>query len=180
MPPPIPVELVPHAPEWAAQAAAAGARLAGALGDVLVAVHHIGSTAIPGIAAKPILDLMPEVTDLAALDRRRAAVEALGYRWFGEYGLPGRRYCSLNDPATGRRLIQLHCFASGAPDIARHLAFRDHLRRHPEIARAYEAEKRRARALHPDDSHAYTEEKAAWIRAMEAEALAAWKGERDA
>ncbi len=180
MPAPIPVELVPHAPEWAGRAAAEAARLEGALGDTLVAVHHIGSTAIPGIAAKPIIDLLPEVTALAALDGKRPAIEALGYQWWGEYGIPGRRYCSLSTAATGKRLIQLHFFASGAPDIARHLAFRDHLRRHPEIARAYEAEKRRARDLHPDDSHAYTDEKAAWIRTMEAEALAAWEGEREA
>ena len=179
MPPPLPVELVPHAPEWAGEAAAEAARLKGALGDTLVTVHHIGSTAIPGILAKPILDLIPEVTGLAALDAKREAVEALGYQWWGEYGIPGRRYCSLSDPETGKRLIQLHCFASGAPDIARHRAFRDHLIRHPELARAYEAEKRRARDLHPGDSHAYTDEKAAWIRAIEAEALAAWRGEQE-
>ena len=176
MPPPFAVELVPHAPEWSRQAAAEADRLAGALGDALIVVHHIGSTAIPGIVAKPILDLMPEVPDLAALDRQHAAVEALGYQWFGEYGMPGRRYCVLNDRVTGRRRIQLHCFASGSPDIARHLAFRDYLRRHPDLARAYEAEKHRARDLHPDDSHAYTEEKAAWIRTIEVDALAGWEG----
>ena len=179
MPPPIPVELVPPDPEWAGRAETQTTRLKGALGGVLVTVHHIGSTAIPGIAAKPIIDLIPEVTDLRGLDARRPAVEALGYRWWGEYGIAGRRYCVLNDPETGGRLVQLHCFASGSPDIARHLAFRDHLRRHPQIARAYEAEKRRARDLHPNNSHAYTEEKAAWIRAMEAEALAAGENEQE-
>lgn len=179
MPPPIPVELAPPDPEWAGRAAAEASRLKAALGSVLVAVHHIGSTAIPGILAKPIIDLMPEVTDLRGLDTHREAVEALGYRWWGEYGIAGRRYCVLSDPKTGKRLIQIHCFASGSPDIARHLAFRDHLRRRPAIARAYETEKRRARDLHPDDSHAYTEEKAAWIRAIEAEALAAWENKQE-
>ena len=116
---------------------------------------------------------MPRSTGSARRSR------SLGYEWWGEYGLAGRRYCALSEPETGRRLVQLHCYASGSPDIARHLAFRDHLTRHPGIARAYEAEKRRARELHPDNSHAYTEEKAAWIRTMEAEALAAWKNERE-
>ena len=179
MPPPIPVELAPPDPEWAERAASEASRLKAALGGVLVAVHHVGSTAIPSILAKPIIDLIPEVTDLGGLDAGREAVEALGYSWWGEYGIPGRRYCVLSDAKTGKRLVQLHCFASGSPHIVRHLAFRDHLTRHPEIARAYEAVKRRARDLHPDDLHAYTEEKAAWIRATEAAALGAWENRQE-
>jgi GrpB-like predicted nucleotidyltransferase (UPF0157 family) len=140
------------------------------LGSSLVIVHHIGSTAVPGLAAKPILDLLPLVTDLADLDQQRPCIEALGYQWYGELGIPGRRYCALSDE-TGTRIVQLHFFQADSPQIERHLAFRDYLRAHPEAARAYETEKRRARDLHPHDSHAYTEEKSAWVRATESTAL---------
>jgi GrpB-like predicted nucleotidyltransferase (UPF0157 family) len=114
---------------------------------------------------------MPEVADLRRLDEARARIEALGYGWWGELGLPGRRYCTLNDAETGQRRIQLHCFATGSPEIARHVAFRDYLRAHPELARVYDEEKERCRALHPLDSHAYTDCKSAWIRRIESEAL---------
>jgi GrpB-like predicted nucleotidyltransferase (UPF0157 family) len=113
---------------------------------------------------------MPLVSDLAALDRARSIVEALGYEWHGEFGLPGRRYCTLADEA-GTRLVQLHFFEAGSQQAERHIAFRDYLREHPGIAGAYENEKRRARDLYSDDSHAYTDEKATWIREREAEAL---------
>ena len=176
MPPPIAVVLAPHSPDWAIRAASEAARLKGALGETLVAVHHIGSTAIPGIVAKPVIDLIPEVTRLADLDSAKDRVVALGYEWWGEYGMPGRRYCSLAEAHTGQRIVQLHCFASGSPHIARHLAFRDYLRRRPDVAEAYAAEKRRARDLHPGDSHAYSEAKSAWIRTTEAAALAEWRG----
>ena len=168
-----PVELHPHAPEWAALAAREIGRLAAALGaECLAAVHHIGSTAIPGIRAKPIVDLLGEVTSLAALDEAADLVRGLGYDWRGEFGLAGRRFCTLDDAATGRRLVHLHCYRAGAPDVERHLAFRDHLRARPELARAYEAEKLRCRALWPDDRRAYTEAKSAWIDAVVREALA--------
>jgi GrpB-like predicted nucleotidyltransferase (UPF0157 family) len=173
VPPPIKVELLPPDPAWAERARAEGKALAGALGQVLVTVHHIGSTAIPGIRAKPVVDLMPAVTDLPELDRRRADLEALGYEWWGEYGLPGRRYCTKHDPATGRRIIQLHVYADGSPEIIRHLAFRDFLRKNPDLATAYEAEKLRCQSLHPNDSHAYSDCKNAWIKRIEAEALGA-------
>jgi GrpB-like predicted nucleotidyltransferase (UPF0157 family) len=171
MPPPFIVELVPHDPRWASDAASEVERLARALGAVLVAAHHVGSTAVPGIVAKPILDLMPVVTDLTAFDERRRSVEALGYECWGELGLRGRRYCTLDDTATGRRLVQLHCYAVGSTEIERHLAFRDYLRHRPDIARAYEREKLRCRALHPKDSHAYADCKSPWIVETEAEAL---------
>lgn len=173
MPPPFQVELTPHNPNWAAMAEAESAALAIALGSCLVQVHHVGSTSIPGIHAKPIIDLLPVVSSLAELDRRRSDIEALGYQWWGEYGLPGRRYLTKSDPTTGRRLTQAHCFLQGSPEITRHLAFRDHLRARPDLAQAYDREKRRCRDAHPNDSHAYGDCKARWINAVESEALSA-------
>jgi GrpB-like predicted nucleotidyltransferase (UPF0157 family) len=149
-----------------------------ALGPIIVTVHHIGSTSVPGLAAKPIIDLMPLVTDLADLDRDRLRVEALGYGWHGEFGIQGRRYCTLSDEA-GARIVQLHFFRADSPQVERHIAFRDYLRAHPEAAGAYEKEKRRARDLYPNDSHAYTDEKAAWIRETEAKAVV-WFAQRRA
>jgi GrpB-like predicted nucleotidyltransferase (UPF0157 family) len=174
MPPPFPIVLAEYDPEWPGVAAELAARL-GVLGPVLTKVHHIGSTSVPGLAAKPIIDLMPLVTDLAALDRHRSRVESLGFEWHGELGIAGRRYCTLDD--SGRRRAQLHFFEAEGPQVERHLAFRDYLRAHDEAARAYACEKRRARDLHPNDSHAYCYEKAAWIEDAEKRALL-WVCER--
>lgn len=137
-----------------------------------VDVHHIGSIAIPGISAKPVVDIMPVVRSLADLDTHRPAIEAFGYEWWGEYGLPGRRYCTKIGPATGHRRVQAHAYAEGSPEIARHLAFRDHLRAHSAIAAAYDRVKANCRDAHPTDSHAYAACKSGWIRRIEAEALA--------
>lgn len=163
-------------PDWP-QRAARYAEALSVLGPVLVAAHHIGSTSVPGLLAKPIIDLMPLVTSLAELDGARLAVEGLGYRWYGEYGIPGRRYCSLTDENDVRR-AHLHFFAADSGEAERHLAFRDYLRAHPEVARAYAAEKRRARELHPHGMAGYTDEKAAWVRATEQAALAWYVGRR--
>jgi GrpB-like predicted nucleotidyltransferase (UPF0157 family) len=168
------VELREHAPEWNKIPAREAVRIRDALGDTVVAVHHIGSTAIPGIRAKPVIDLMPLVTSLAALDAAASSVRMLGYEWLGEFGIPERRFCRRDDTVTGRRFANVHFFASESAQVTRHLAFRDYLRAHPAIAHAYEAEKQRAAALHPDDVHAYTDEKAGWIKAAEQDALA-WR-----
>ena len=173
-PQPYTIELVEHDPAWLAIAAREARRLRDALGSVLVEVHHIGSTAIPSIRAKPIVDLLPVVRSLAGIDGRRAEVEALGYAWWGELGIEGRRYCILTDATTGRRVAQLHVFAIGSERIAWHVTFRDYLLAHPGEARAYETEKMRARALHPRDVSAYNDAKAPWIRRCD-ERAAAWR-----
>lgn len=165
------VRLLPHDPCWAPLAEAEAVRIRAVTGPVLLEVHHIGSTAIPGILAKPVLDLLGVVKSLAGLERAKAFLEALGYVWRGEYGLAGRRYLICNDPETGERRVQLHCYASGDPAIFRHLAFRDYLRSRPEAALKYEQEKVRCAQLCCDDTHAYTECKSALAKKLEDEAL---------
>ncbi|AKC86977.1 GrpB family protein [Pseudoxanthomonas suwonensis] len=167
------VQLQAHDPAWADEARAEALALAGVLDDGLLAVHHIGSTAIPGLPAKPVIDLLAVARTLAVFDRRRGGLEALGYRWRGENGLPGRRYLTREDPGSGRRRVQLHGYAEGAADIVRHLAFRDFLRSDPRAASDYAREKLRCQSLHPDDTGAYSDCKADWIRRTESIALAA-------
>ncbi|WP_027186585.1 GrpB family protein [Desulfovibrio inopinatus] len=171
MPPPIRVELVPHDPQWAYDATTEQAKLQSLMGPCLVRVHHIGSTSISGIHAKPVIDLIPVVTTLDALDVRQHNLESDGYAWWGELGLPGRRYCTKTDPATGHRLVQLHCFANGSSEITRHLAFRDYLRAHAVIAHEYDHVKHHCQHLHPMNSHDYSDCKATWITRIEQEAL---------
>ena len=166
---PIPVILAAYNPEWPQIAAAHVERLQ-VLRPTLVTIHHIGSTSVPGLIAKPIIDLIPVVNSLTSLDEQRHRVEALGYQWHGEFGISGRRYCTLTDEA-GVRVVQLHFFEATSPHVGRHIAFRDYLRAHPDEANAYAAEKRRAQKLYPANSHAYADEKDKWIRAAETRAL---------
>jgi GrpB-like predicted nucleotidyltransferase (UPF0157 family) len=165
----IAVELLLPSPEWTARARAEVERLGPAIGNCLVAIHHIGSTSIPGIKAKPTVDLLPLVTDIAALDQREGAVTALGYEWMGEFGLPGRRFLRLS--RDGKRLFNVHCYEASNPEVTRHIAFRDYLRAHRDVAKEYEAEKIRAAALHPDDVLLYNDAKDAWIKRTERLAL---------
>jgi GrpB-like predicted nucleotidyltransferase (UPF0157 family) len=168
------VKLEPHRPAWPKLAQAEATRLAPILADNLITIEHIGSTAIPGIHAKPTIDLLPIVHSIAGVDAIETALKALGYGWRGEFGLPGRRYCTLDHPETGRRLFNVHIFETGSPQIHRLLAFRDYLRAHRDEALAYESEKKRAAALHPDDTLAYNDAKSVWIKECETRALA-WR-----
>ena len=169
---PRPVSLQPHDPRWADRAAALIADLWAAAPGLFTALHHVGSTAVPGIAAKPVIDLLGDVSALSTVEAARPGLEALGYRWRGENGVAGRRYFTWDDPATGERGVHLHVHQTGDPAIPWLLAFRDRLRADPAIAAAYEREKARCAALHPDDSGAYTACKKAWTDGVAAEAVA--------
>jgi GrpB-like predicted nucleotidyltransferase (UPF0157 family) len=177
-PTPITVELRPYSPGWADEARAETMRLSGALEGTILVVHHIGSTAIPPICAKPIIDLMPIVGSVSDVDEQEAVFRLLGYRCWGEYGIAGRRYLTLDDPDTGKRRFQLHCYEPGSEEIDRHLAFRDYLRANPRKAQEYENEKRRCQQLNPHNSHAYADAKSEWIQDQLPEALASFCSSR--
>lgn len=166
-----PVELVDPSPTWVTTFENEKARLVRALGDVLLEVHHIGSTAIKGIRSKPIVDIVPVVASLSQLDFNRDRVEALGYAWWGEYGIARRRFCTLQAATTKRRLVNAHFFECGDPEIERHIAFRDYLRDHEDVAREYEAIKLAAAAQHPNEVNLYNDAKAGWIRAIDKRVL---------
>ena len=163
--------LVAPDPTWPAIARAEADRWRGLQLAGLVQVHHIGSTSVPGLPAKPIIDLLPVFENLQAADAARAELETLGYEWMGPFGLPGRRYVRLDDPETGARRVQAHCYAAGSAEITRHLAFRDALRANGMLRAAYTREKARCAQLHAGDTHAYGACKSAWIQKAEAKAL---------
>jgi GrpB-like predicted nucleotidyltransferase (UPF0157 family) len=86
------VAVVPYNPAWPGDFAQELSAVIAALGELYLALHHIGSTSIPGIWAKPVIDLLAVVSSVVDLDARRARFESLGYEIMGEFGIPGRRY----------------------------------------------------------------------------------------
>jgi GrpB-like predicted nucleotidyltransferase (UPF0157 family) len=169
------VRVVQHDPGWSAAFMAEADRIRLALRDVVVAIHHIGSTAIAGIFSKPIIDILLEVDDLQTLDSHSSALTELRYEAKGEFGIPGRRYFR-KDSVTGERAHQIHAFQRGSPALERHLAFRDYLIAHPSVAQSYSLLKQRLAASHPDDIEAYMNGKDLFIKEHEAKAIV-WKNE---
>jgi GrpB-like predicted nucleotidyltransferase (UPF0157 family) len=164
------IRVVDHDPDWVTTFEIEAERIANAVGAAAVRLHHIGSTAIPQIKAKPVIDILLEVTSLGAIDEKASLLEALGYEAKGEFGIPGRRYFRLNDSG-GTRTHQVHAFEAGAPDVRRHVAFRDYLRAHPSIADEYGALKERFANAHPHDMTAYVNGKDTFVKEHERRAL---------
>jgi GrpB-like predicted nucleotidyltransferase (UPF0157 family) len=164
------VRVVPYDPAWSHHFELERGRVEAALGDVALALHHIGSTAIPGIQAKPIIDMLLEVSSLAELDRRTRRMESLGYEAKGEFGIAGRRYFRRDDER-GVRTHQVHAFAVGSEDIVRHLVFRDYMIAHPQIARLYGELKGQLAARHPNDIGAYSQAKDGFVKEHQSKAL---------
>jgi GrpB-like predicted nucleotidyltransferase (UPF0157 family) len=162
------IRIVDYDPAWPQRAAVEIGRIAPALGPLALRVEHIGSTSVPGLAAKPILDFLVVVD---ALDRAYVEpLERLGYQFTPFADSPHRHF--FGRPPERPRTHHVHVVAAGTHEERTHLAFRDHLRTHPEAAREYAAAKRVAATAHPTDIFAYTDAKAAIVERIEAEALA--------
>ena len=157
------VRLVPYHAGWAHLYGAEKARLQGAVGDHVLDIQHVGSTAIPGIVAKPILDIAVAVHSFEAAYVCVGPIEALGYEYVGENGIPRRHYLVRRDFDTGQTIVHLHMNELGGPDWKTQVLFRDYMLAHPEAAEEYTALKRGLAAQFPRDREAYTDGKAPFI-----------------
>ena len=163
--------VVPHDPRWKMAFDDEAKAIEQAFGNTPVHLHHIGSTAIPGILAKPIIDLLGMVRTLAEADAKAPALEHLGYEVLGAYGIEGRRYFRKTD-RSGTRTHHLHIFEEGSQHVERHLAFRDYLMAHPLVAQEYSSLKQRLTLGSKPTWEAYLGGKDPFVRRVEPQAVA--------
>lgn len=163
------ITVVPYDPGWEKEFEREAEAIREILGEQCRGIYHIGSTAVPGLRAKPVIDLLAVVEDLEAADRQKPRFEALGYECMGEFGIPGRRYFRKGGD---ERTHQIHMFAeSSRRDIQRHLAVRDYLRAHREAAEEYGRLKAGLAKKFPYDIEGYCDGKDAFMKQLEQRAL---------
>lgn len=167
------VEVVAYSNSWRESFEDEADRISEALAMAITSIHHIGSTSVPGMCAKPIIDILIEARSLKNLDEQTIEMEKLGYEALGEFGISGRRYFRRSN-STGIRRYQVHAFKSGSTDCQRHLAFRDYLIAHPAVALQYSELKGRLAKRFADDIDAYIDGKESFIKTHEAKALLWW------
>ena len=164
-----PVVVVDWTADWSVSYSEEADRLRRVLGSLIVEIHHVGSTAVAGLCAKPVIDIFLQVVSLRELDAQTSRIESMGYQAMGEYGLAGRRFFWRGSQP---RTHHIHAYQADNPEPLRHVHFRDYLRCHSDIAAEYGRMKRAAAATHPRDMEAYCRAKAPFIVAHEARALA--------
>lgn len=142
--------------------------MARVLGCDAVAIHHIGSTSVVGLAAKPIIDILIEAKDINVVSNHDAGLIQLGYEPKGEFGIPGRRFYRKGGDD---RTHHVHAFRQGDPNVIRHLVFRDYLIAHPDVAAEYGALKMAVAATCGNDIGRYMDGKDAWIKDVEQRAI---------
>jgi GrpB-like predicted nucleotidyltransferase (UPF0157 family) len=129
------LEIIEYQREWATEYEEEAWKLNEIFGEILTDIHHIGSTSIPGMAAKPVIDILVEVWEIGEVDAFNQQMERAGFVPRGEHGIPGRRYFVRKEGSDHTHHI--HVFGAGSEQVKRHLAFRDYLREHPDEAERY-------------------------------------------
>ncbi len=158
-----PVSIVPYDPSWPRRFEKERSQLQSAIAEWVVGgIHHVGSTAVPGLAAKPVIDILAGVHDLESSRACFAAVARLGYLYARYRPDEMHWFCK---PHPSRRTHHLHLVPAGSRRFHDELAFRDYLRSHPRDAREYAALKRRLADRLGHDRNAYTDAKGSFIRA---------------
>lgn len=162
------IEVVSYNTDWPGIFEAEAKKIKEALGNNCITIHHIGSTSVPGLAAKPIIDMIPVVQDITAVDSSNVNMQKLGYDIKGEFGFFLRRFFVKNNA------FHIHVFEYGNPEIDRHLNFRHWMRTHPDDKQQYEDLKKDLASQFSNDSTSYCigkdefiaeiDEKAGWRR----------------
>ena len=153
------VRLAPYTTEWQRRFEAEKIRLQAAIGQYVLDIQHVGSTSIPGMVAKPIIDIGIAVTSLEEASVCIQPIEQLGYEYRGELGIPRRHYFVKGDPRT----YHLHINEIDSPDWENQVLFRDTLIRYPRLAQEYAALKAELAQRHPTGRVAYLDGKAPFI-----------------
>jgi GrpB-like predicted nucleotidyltransferase (UPF0157 family) len=155
-----PITIVDYDPTWPAHFQALCDRITAVLGELMVVIEHVGSTSIPGCAAKPIIDLDVVISSMTDLPQVIARLATLGYVHEGDLGIPGREaFPAFPDTPPHH----LYVCSAQSEEYYRHLLFRDYLRAHPEKVQAYQALKQRLADQLRDDRHAYSKAKSAFV-----------------
>lgn len=157
-----PIEIADYDPAWPQTFQTIRSKVSSCLHELVSRVEHVGSTAVPGLAAKPIVDMDVLLADLGDLTEAIVRLERLGYRHQGNLGIEGRE--AFVPPADVPN-HHLYVCLSDTGEFRRHVALRDYLRTHPDAAREYEDLKKCLSASFRDDPDSYTEGKTTFIEA---------------
>ncbi|HIQ93499.1 MAG TPA: GrpB family protein [Candidatus Copromonas avistercoris] len=171
------ITVLNYDPEWPLKYERERKAIAEILDGNGISIYHIGSTSVPGLAAKPIIDMMAVVRSLEKVDDARGKFSELGYEYLGEFGIAGRRYFRKGGD---ERTHQIHIFqADDWNNIERHLAFRDYMRTHEKERAEYAKIKTALAQRFPYDIDGYCDGKDAFVREMEKRALLEYDGTWD-
>ncbi len=165
------VGVVSYNPNWQKMYKEESEKIKNILDDIIVDIHHIGSTAIPGIKAKPAIDILVEVKDIEGVDQYNHKMKELGYEAMGEYGIPKRRFCRKGG---NNRTHHIHIFQVGNEKIERHINFKEYLIAHPDKAREYSKLKEKLVNKYTHDVENYTNGKSDFIKEIDKKAKL-WK-----
>ena len=166
------IEIVDYSENWRILYEKEALFIGNILKDEIISIFHIGSTSVRGLKAKPIIDIMPVVSDIEKIDALNPYFEAIGYEPMGEFGIERRRYFRKGKE---KQAFHVHIFQyDNLYEIERHLAFRDYLRNFPDARQAYGSLKAELAKKYPNDIDAYCDGKDSLVKEIEARAMK-WK-----
>ncbi|EDP69093.1 hypothetical protein CAT7_06216 [Carnobacterium sp. AT7] len=163
------IKVVEYREEWSKLFQVESKKIQDIFGKELIAIHHIGSTSVPHLNAKPIIDIMPIVKKIEHVDSFNIQMSKIGYEPLGEYGIEGRRFFRKGGD---QRTHHIHVFQNtNKNDMERHLAVRDYLRTHYEARRDYGNLKRELAIKFPNNINSYSDGKDEFVKNLERKAL---------